>query len=229
MRLTRSKTSKVGKYSPDVYAKHLSHRIPSAEVIRNTGVPCKLRVHFTKRCHIKNEQWLAFIAKDAVKYTTYQQGQMTLLHAHSRNAYVHHALDCGKEMGLLGNPLYKCASACNPPLASFLLTLQKRWKFEIATCPAFICSADQASSCHFDQHSNVMLVLYGKKVVYLSPPDMLVSSGGRKHYNTDATPRNTQFAMKFEIRAGDMLLIPSGWWHYVETKGMTGMLNFFFN
>ena len=99
----------------------------------------------------------------------------------------------------------------------------------VDTCPAFICSADQASSCHFDQHSNVMLVLYGKKVVYLSPPDMLVSSGGRKHYNTDATPRNTQFAMKFEIRAGDMLLIPSGWWHYVETKGMTGMLNFFFN
>jgi ribosomal protein L16 Arg81 hydroxylase len=33
----------------------------------------------------------------------------------------------------------------------------------------------------------------------------------------------------FTLRAGDMLVIPPGWWHYVASDPGTIMLNFWFD
>ncbi|KAK1948189.1 JmjC domain-containing protein 5 [Phytophthora citrophthora] len=100
------------------------------------------------------------------------------------------------------------------------------------------------TTLHYDAYHNVLVVLYGRKTITLYPPsDMaklypfpvhtksvnhsqvnIVEPDLEKHQRfTDAS------AKRFEVMAGDALVIPEGWWHQVDSDEFTIAINYWWD
>jgi hypothetical protein len=94
------------------------------------------------------------------------------------------------------------------------------------------------SATHFDDDDGVLVVVRGRKTVTLSPPrlhdPLLVNplwSPAYHHAAVGASPPpggGTAPASMVELRPGDALLIPAGYWHHVASEAGTLAINFWF-
>ena len=100
----------------------------------------------------------------------------------------------------------------------------------------FVSDAGARSPLHFDQYDNVFCQLRGRKRVWLAPPENLARPAATYpvHHPLDAYARRDEAAVDgadaVVLEAGDALVIPSHWWHAVQTlDDDTVSLNFWFS
>ena len=72
------------------------------------------------------------------------------------------------------------------------------------------------------------MLVQGSKVFYITEHKNIAERPGGDNEQPDVSPydgidRNWFCA---ELSAGDVLYLPSGWWHYVESKAHTVMTNY---
>eukprot|EP00052_Salpingoeca_macrocollata_P019536 m.162301 g.162301 ORF g.162301 m.162301 type:complete len:499 (-) comp20999_c0_seq4:42-1538(-) len=92
------------------------------------------------------------------------------------------------------------------------------------------------SAPHYDANNNILLCLHGCKRVRLISPQHTVRLGANPVYALspnhcslaafDTVPLELQ--MEAELRAGDALFLPEGWWHQVDSEPFTMAVNFWF-
>ncbi|CAI5712383.1 unnamed protein product [Hyaloperonospora brassicae] len=100
------------------------------------------------------------------------------------------------------------------------------------------------TALHYDAYHNVLVVLYGRKMVTLYPPSETakmypfpVHSKSVNHSRVDAVQpdlaKHARFseapAQQFTVMAGDALVIPEGWWHRVDSDQFTIAVNYWWN
>ncbi|KAL3673481.1 hypothetical protein V7S43_001191 [Phytophthora oleae] len=100
------------------------------------------------------------------------------------------------------------------------------------------------TTLHYDAYQNILVVLYGRKTVTLYPPsDMAkmypfpVHTKSVNHSQVNIVQpdleKHQQFpeasAQRFEVMAGDALVIPEGWWHQVDSDEFTIAVNYWWD
>ncbi|KAF4043993.1 Cupin-like domain [Phytophthora infestans] len=100
------------------------------------------------------------------------------------------------------------------------------------------------TTLHYDAYHNILVVLYGKKTVTLYPPSETeklypfpVHTKSVNHSQVNIVqpdlekhPRFPEAAaQRFEVAAGDALVIPEGWWHQVDSDEFTIAVNYWWN
>ncbi|POM79972.1 Clavaminate synthase-like protein [Phytophthora palmivora] len=101
------------------------------------------------------------------------------------------------------------------------------------------------TTLHYDAYQNILVVLYGRKKVTLYPP-----SDTAKMYpfpvHTKSVVNHSQVnvvqpdlekhvrfreatAQRFEVVAGDAIVIPEGWWHQVDSDDFTIAVNYWWD
>ncbi|ETI40538.1 hypothetical protein F441_14014 [Phytophthora nicotianae CJ01A1] len=100
------------------------------------------------------------------------------------------------------------------------------------------------TTLHYDAYHNVLVVLYGKKTVTLYPPSETeklypfpVHTKSMNHSQVSIVQPNLEkhsrfpeaSAQRFEVVAGDALVIPEGWWHQVDSDEFTIAINYWWN
>jgi hypothetical protein len=98
--------------------------------------------------------------------------------------------------------------------------------------------AKQTATAHFDEVHNVCLVVAGRKRFFIRPPQSLRQRcqardmhGGtgldqRAHELPGVHPGEQPDAwLLAELEAGDVLVLPKYWWHYVLSDSATAMIN----
>ena len=111
------------------------------------------------------------------------------------------------------------------------------------TDPAFITGLilkgiedGEACNTHEDDYDNLMLVVLGRKVVYLAPHATFEDShkwggAGKANERLGARPLDSTAAdtptmwLKVELGIGDVMYLPRGWWHAVVSEPRTVMTN----
>jgi hypothetical protein len=100
--------------------------------------------------------------------------------------------------------------------------------------PAFVTGTVQpgGGSTHFDDYDNLAVVLVGHKTFYIAPPPTFWDAPLEGKYNerlgVSPHDRLTSNAEDWEVAhltAGDMLYLPVGWWHFVDSQPRTVMTN----
>lgn len=100
--------------------------------------------------------------------------------------------------------------------------------------PAFIAGAVQPGGglTHFDDYDNLAVVLVGRKTFYIAPPSMFADAPRRGEDNErlsvsphDRLTSKTEDWEVAELAAGDILYLPIGWWHFVDSAPLTVMTN----
>ena len=81
---------------------------------------------------------------------------------------------------------------------------------------------------HFDEYDNVAMLVQGSKVFYITEHKNIVERPGGDNEQPDVSPYDgiDRNWFRAELSAGDVLYLPSGWWHYVESKSHTVMTNY---
>eukprot|EP00966_Prymnesium_polylepis_P297534 6874268-Prymnesium_polylepis.1 len=108
--------------------------------------------------------------------------------------------------------------------------------------PAFatglVRSVGRAIITHFDEYNNTALVLMGIKTFLIAPPDAMSWEDGPQNGNRneilDVNPLlqgrrypEPPFAQwqRADLSPGDVLYLPSGWWHHVVSTSHSVMTN----
>ena len=122
-------------------------------------------------------------------------------------------------------------------LAPAKLIDQVRWPQEAMNSDRsmYITASGVLTKAHYDRHAGFLIHMYGKKHVLLLSPkyfqqlypihDSLTGEDRRSLVNLrspdlKAHPRVLELeAMETVLEPGDMLFIPSNWWHEIETIG----------
>ncbi|CAH0365605.1 unnamed protein product [Pelagomonas calceolata] len=86
---------------------------------------------------------------------------------------------------------------------------------------AWVAPRGATTPLHFDRHPNYLCHVVGRKLVYLWPPDTpTIPRNAPPAENTsplDAASLVDACELRADLRPGDVLFIPEGWWHYVVT------------
>ncbi|MEW5316726.1 MAG: hypothetical protein WDW38_008077 [Sanguina aurantia] len=107
----------------------------------------------------------------------------------------------------------------------------------------WLCTRGSCSSLHYDPYHNLLAVTTGSKTVTLYSPSltpflypMSISGDSPNHscvnckepdFETHPGFRYAQSqAVHVHLKAGDCLFIPEGWWHQVDSTGLTIAINF---
>ncbi|POM61166.1 Clavaminate synthase-like protein [Phytophthora palmivora] len=100
------------------------------------------------------------------------------------------------------------------------------------------------TTLHYDAYQNVLVVLYGRKKVTLYPPSdtakmypFPVHTKSVNHSQVNVVQpdleKHVRFreatAQRFEIVAGDAIVIPEGWWHQVDSDDFTIAVNYWWD
>jgi hypothetical protein len=108
--------------------------------------------------------------------------------------------------------------------------------------PAFATGLVQSDGrgiiTHFDDYNNTALVLMGIKTFLIAPPDALSwedgPQNGNRNERLDVNPfiRGRRYPeptlaqwQRADLSPGDILYLPSGWWHHVVSTSHTLMTN----
>jgi [protein]-arginine 3-hydroxylase / protease len=105
--------------------------------------------------------------------------------------------------------------------------------------------ADSVTTAHFDLSHNLFCQIAGAKKVLLFPPEqsgclhcphapfargLHFSPVNVEHPDLDAFPRfRDARPVEVTVRAGEMLFIPAGWWHYLRALQPSISLNFWWD
>ena len=86
---------------------------------------------------------------------------------------------------------------------------------------AWVAPRGATTPLHYDRHPNYLCHVVGRKLVYLWPPDTEIPRNAPPAENTSPLDAAASIVEGCELRAdlrpGDVLFIPEGWWHYVVT------------
>ena len=86
---------------------------------------------------------------------------------------------------------------------------------------AWVAPRGATTPLHYDRHPNYLFHIVGRKLVYLWPPDTpTIPRNAPPAENTsplDAASIVDACDLRADLRPGDVLFIPEGWWHYVVT------------
>ena len=85
---------------------------------------------------------------------------------------------------------------------------------------AWVAPRGATTPLHHDRHPNYLCHIVGRKLVYLWPPDAPIPRNAPPAENTsplDAASLVDACDLRADLRPGDVLFIPEGWWHYVVT------------
>ena len=85
---------------------------------------------------------------------------------------------------------------------------------------AWVAPRGATTPLHYDRHPNNLFHIVGRKLVYLWPPDAPIPRNAPPAENTsplDAASIVDACELRADLRPGDALFIPEGWWHYVVT------------
>ena len=85
---------------------------------------------------------------------------------------------------------------------------------------AWVAPKGATTPLHYDRHPNYLFHLVGRKLVYLWLPDSPIPRNAPPAENTsplDAASLVDACELRADLRPGDVLFIPEGWWHYVVT------------
>ena len=100
--------------------------------------------------------------------------------------------------------------------------------------PAFVAGSVRPGGgpTHFDDYDNLALVLVGRKTFYVAPPSTFRDSPrlGKSNERKGVSPhdRLTSDMSQWQVahlQAGDILYLPKGWWHYVDSIPQKVMTN----
>ena len=85
---------------------------------------------------------------------------------------------------------------------------------------AWVAPKGATTPLHHDRHPNYLCHAVGRKLVYLWPPGAPIPRNAPPAENTsplDAASIVDACELRADLRPGDVLFIPEGWWHYVVT------------
>ena len=85
---------------------------------------------------------------------------------------------------------------------------------------AWVAPKGATTPLHYDRHPNYLCHIVGRKLVYVWPPDATIPRNAPPAENTsplDAASIVEGCDLRADLRPGDVLFIPEGWWHYVVT------------
>jgi len=85
---------------------------------------------------------------------------------------------------------------------------------------AWVAPRGATTPLHYDRHPNYLCHVVGRKLVYLWPPNSPIPRNAPPAENTsplDAASLVDACELRADLRPGDVLFIPEGWWHYVVT------------
>ena len=85
---------------------------------------------------------------------------------------------------------------------------------------AWVAPRGATTPLHHDRHPNYLCHIVGRKLVYLWPPQEPIPRNAPPAENTsplDAASLVDACDLRADLRPGDVLFIPEGWWHYVVT------------
>ena len=82
---------------------------------------------------------------------------------------------------------------------------------------------------HYDDYHSIVLLLAGEKTFHIAPPHSFDGryGKGKKNERLDKTPFDDSCHLwrRADLRAGDVLFLPAGWWHYVSSTPHCIMTN----
>ncbi|KAF5842423.1 hypothetical protein DUNSADRAFT_7407 [Dunaliella salina] len=113
----------------------------------------------------------------------------------------------------------------------------------ITSVNLWMCIQGSRSNIHYDPYSNCLCVVSGRKHVtlfspactpFLAPAALTSDAANHSQINFSQPDfdRNPEFRLamqqqwKVTMQAGDALFIPEGYWHQVDSEGMTVAVNF---
>jgi hypothetical protein len=138
-------------------------------------------------------------------------------------AYIEQVLAGGQRGYLAGNEIYRSIPALHDDLAFGAYTSLGRW----AVPSFFMGGAGTVSRTHVDWAQNLHALFVGRKrwrmwapqrhhEMQPIPADWRFSLSGRDLSGPTAIPVPPD--LDFVLDAGDLLYVPYGWWHWVETE-----------
>ena len=218
-------------------------RIPSSNV-NNLKVKLqkiaegKLTTPFviTKSYDFPWDQWMDFVAKDTEKYysvnadTKTEGAKYTLKQVYRQKIYIQYGLksDCS----LPKNPIirfYRSLKSQRMTRRIEQMILLIREQFTIKSTPCFINgNYSPVTKTHYDEYHNILLLLGCTKTFYLAAQGAIFHSTTGHPNETSATPRDGSQFTKVVLRPGNVMYIPPGYWHYVESSPNSVMVNFWF-
>ena len=92
---------------------------------------------------------------------------------------------------------------------------------------AWVAPRGATTPLHHDRHPNYLCHVVGRKLVYLWPPDAPIPRNAPPAENTsplDAASIVDACELRADLRPGDVLFIPEGWWHCVVDARHVGVL-----
>lgn len=110
------------------------------------------------------------------------------------------------------------------------LAATERGAVSFVTSPHLDLWTTRVARTHYDDYDGFLMVLQGAKTVYTAPPGAFAGSRERPQYAplpSDPFECSGVFT-RYELRAGDILYVPRGWWHYVVTPREVLMLTLWF-
>lgn len=189
------------------------------------------------------DEWELFVAQDSSTYQMAEgRGKQLLSTMWASSMRLEHDLtDTSKP-----NPVMKwLASSPRGSVAARVWRLQQKLE-EIAASngpilrrPAFATGLIPVGGgpAHFDDYNNIALVLAGSKRFFVAPPDSMAwedgQKNGKQNERLDVNPlepgRYPEPALAqwllADLRQGDVLYLPTRWWHFVVSDAHSIMTN----
>ncbi|OMJ74637.1 hypothetical protein SteCoe_26381 [Stentor coeruleus] len=82
------------------------------------------------------------------------------------------------------------------------------------------------SETHYDSYQNLLCIINGSKFVELVPPSAMLKSYSVISDVHNHTLNRPRAAYEINLKKGDILYIPEGWWHRVESSENTVALSY---
>ena len=207
-------------------------RVKLQQIQRGRTEPFVINKNYT----FPEEEWMDFVRKDRDTYysvndrTKTEGAKYTLRDVYTDTVYVQYGLK--DDTSLTRNPLIRFYRSIRSQMYTHIEKILSliRADFTIKSVPCFINGAySPITKTHFDDYNNIIILLNGSKTFYLAPQGSIINTPNKNENETDSSPHDgTSAFVKATLTAGDMLYIPLGWWHYVESRPNSIMLNFWF-
>ena len=182
------------------------------------------------------DEWMEFVRDDRETYysvndqTKTEGARYSLRDVYGGRIYVQYGLK--EDTSLARNPVMRFYRHLRSRMS---LEIEKvlslvSGTFTIKSVPCFI-NGDYSpvTRTHYDEYHNLVILLNGSKTFYLARQGAIVNTPTRNENETDSDPHDgTSAFVKATLSPGDVLYIPLGWWHYVESAPHSIILNFWF-
>jgi hypothetical protein len=189
-------------------------------------------------------EWEAFVSANSstAKYQTNGNGMQPLRRIWDSNIRMETQLRDGDH----SNPVLEWLSTSPPSsvgnrfhtLHTQLVDIVVRNGSEVLKTPSFINGTTKPGTggvTHFDEYTNLATVILGSKAFFVAPPAAFEDAEAMGRVNErlgvdplDPNSPNPNAWRIAEMEPGDVLLLPSGWWHFVVSEPRSVMTNVWF-